>query len=1115
MLAVTRHVFGYDFFISYSHGDAKAYAIQLHEVLVGLGYRVFIDDKELHAGQELTPAITAALRRSSALIAIVSPGAVEQSTWVEKEVRLFSETMRTVIAISLRSDLAYYATSSILLELLGERLRVTEAAAGDTVQPSQQTVSQLAKALKGPRIERRRTYALMGTSLVFAALAALSIWFGIGEQASRMRAESEAIAARKETASRYAVEAKAALGSRPEEAMELARRAVDVFRDAGDPLVAPAVSALQEVVQSVAGHSLGQAAATLMPDGSALLVVQDGGELLRIEEPSKFGLTQRSTARLPSDLGNEIDSFFLVEGEAFVLARADSDEFYLDLSIIRVSDWQRVHRIKGEFWDTEIRACYEDGKIAVVREDRIELLDTRHPNEVRLALPVNEFDSFVQFSADCRWLLATNDGVLLIANTTTKEVKRFALPEYPPIDAAVTGDVVLILDATSGLWRLTDSGSVGVGNVFELHDDLVTARGVPFGPNELSGRIEIADDQSTVLASYSILIEDDVDVQGIGMAGIFSLSNEFAPWSVRQNNPEMFGELSESSSSSFNNEQLSSNEFVAKDLSSLGVSYAQFLSEPAWVATLGFDGDMLVHSDVHQRIRLAENVSSFTTSPDQRLIVTGHMNGDIKFWELDYMESGDSEPLFVWRGHDAAVVDIHLDESSSLLISHDERGYARYWHQSDPRLGADTQTLSSPDGRFLVTVDLYGNHHIWDLQAEDPFAFPLTLDPLPTREIAFTSSHAVTLHLDSTPGSARLRLWEFNDSAPFVLSSSFELSSEPWIELAQEAYSEHPMMVPGSAWMELLTHGDQIWLVAGNRTIFSDPLRGVVLLDNATDRITLANSAVMPREYPRVVTNYAGSSMATIDESNAVVLWQLEGGRDGPVPTPIEWAGRIDQLRYSPDNAWLLLGAGARFKLVQLATSNQFELDLAVDQIEFVGGTSRLISEHEGTLTIHEILSGQSQALTIEPAVTVRESRLSRRGTDALIVDTDERLWWVLIPSGGSVARAVLLPSPAEPIDEPWTAFEAGATALTASLNSGGLVIWYRDDSGALSEPVVIPEPHPGMRRNHTITSSADNDWVMVRGWAGYRARPLSLGKLTSAASSGRSRHAQPRPGAD
>lgn len=80
MVGIMRRLFGYDFFISYSRGDAQGYAKQLHETLGELGYRVFIDHEELLAGQELTDAIQAALAKSTMLVVIVSPGAMERPT---------------------------------------------------------------------------------------------------------------------------------------------------------------------------------------------------------------------------------------------------------------------------------------------------------------------------------------------------------------------------------------------------------------------------------------------------------------------------------------------------------------------------------------------------------------------------------------------------------------------------------------------------------------------------------------------------------------------------------------------------------------------------------------------------------------------------------------------------------------------------------------------------------------------------------------------------------------------------------------------------------------------------------------------------------------------------
>lgn len=46
-------VFGYDFFLSYSHGDGACYPRKLKDRLAKLGFRVFLDQTEYVAGIDL------------------------------------------------------------------------------------------------------------------------------------------------------------------------------------------------------------------------------------------------------------------------------------------------------------------------------------------------------------------------------------------------------------------------------------------------------------------------------------------------------------------------------------------------------------------------------------------------------------------------------------------------------------------------------------------------------------------------------------------------------------------------------------------------------------------------------------------------------------------------------------------------------------------------------------------------------------------------------------------------------------------------------------------------------------------------------------------------------
>src|SRR4029079_10105680 len=78
-------VFGYDFFISYSHGDGMRLPRCLKERLEQAGFRVFIDQTEDVAGDDLRGETRRQVVKSLKIVVIGRPGAL-RSEWVRREV---------------------------------------------------------------------------------------------------------------------------------------------------------------------------------------------------------------------------------------------------------------------------------------------------------------------------------------------------------------------------------------------------------------------------------------------------------------------------------------------------------------------------------------------------------------------------------------------------------------------------------------------------------------------------------------------------------------------------------------------------------------------------------------------------------------------------------------------------------------------------------------------------------------------------------------------------------------------------------------------------------------------------------------------------------------------
>src|SRR6185437_15324288 len=89
-----RARFRYDVFISYSHGDAKDYAVNLKKQLSNLDFSCFIDEEEAPPGSSLNPTLAKALKRSAVLVLLATERALTRP-YVVSEFEKFSPTERT------------------------------------------------------------------------------------------------------------------------------------------------------------------------------------------------------------------------------------------------------------------------------------------------------------------------------------------------------------------------------------------------------------------------------------------------------------------------------------------------------------------------------------------------------------------------------------------------------------------------------------------------------------------------------------------------------------------------------------------------------------------------------------------------------------------------------------------------------------------------------------------------------------------------------------------------------------------------------------------------------------------------------------------------------------
>lgn len=199
-------LFGYDYFISYSHDDADDYVRDLHHQLsrTHLGF-VDSSGEGLFVGSELARDVTKALRRTKVLI-IVYTESVGKKRWTKLESRYFKtiHPKRPFIPISASTDketlrhqleVVFDSDKDELSEILQAWLKKkddatdvptssdvnplwaieSDAADLSSTKPSERVVNQIKSAFYGTSVPRKGAYAV-SSLLLISCLAVFLGW---------------------------------------------------------------------------------------------------------------------------------------------------------------------------------------------------------------------------------------------------------------------------------------------------------------------------------------------------------------------------------------------------------------------------------------------------------------------------------------------------------------------------------------------------------------------------------------------------------------------------------------------------------------------------------------------------------------------------------------------------------------------------------------------------------------------------------------------------------------------------------------------------------------------------------------------------------------------------
>jgi tetratricopeptide (TPR) repeat protein len=196
-------IFGYDFFLSYSHADGKNYPKHLKARLEQTGFKVFLDQTEFVPGFDLRRETRRHVEKSQKLVVIGRDHALK-SVWVKREVDVIINRGRTPILININKSLEHAPAEAELAAMAREQhwLRLEETIDESDGVPTDHALSELVRSFGALRQETKRQRILLATAAVFAVMAMASGYLAwLSEQ--RRQVADERLTTTLETATQF------------------------------------------------------------------------------------------------------------------------------------------------------------------------------------------------------------------------------------------------------------------------------------------------------------------------------------------------------------------------------------------------------------------------------------------------------------------------------------------------------------------------------------------------------------------------------------------------------------------------------------------------------------------------------------------------------------------------------------------------------------------------------------------------------------------------------------------------------------------------------------------------------------------------------------------------
>ncbi len=192
LIRIVDWFFGYDYFISYNHGDGLKLPARLQERLTDIGFRVFLDQTDYVPGIDLRRETRRQVLKSKTIVLIGRPGAL-RSEWVKREVDVALAAGKTPVVLNINNSVEAAPPEAAVAAIARSQhwLRLNETLDDPDSAPSDRAVSELVRSFKHTRQEVRRQAIFAVAAAAFAVAGSVAVWQATIAVLERSRATAE------------------------------------------------------------------------------------------------------------------------------------------------------------------------------------------------------------------------------------------------------------------------------------------------------------------------------------------------------------------------------------------------------------------------------------------------------------------------------------------------------------------------------------------------------------------------------------------------------------------------------------------------------------------------------------------------------------------------------------------------------------------------------------------------------------------------------------------------------------------------------------------------------------------------------------------------------------